>query len=110
MSTINARSFSTPRNINLKGQGTNRGGILLFEGTNSTSPISSTDNGLYVNASNELVYVSQSSSTILGAAGGGSYQPSFDSLYNNDQTMAIAGTTFTIDRTAGNGDELCDTY
>src|SRR3990167_8873279 len=106
MSTINARSFSTPRNINLKGQGSTRGGILLFEGTNTTNPISTTDNGLYVNASNELVYVSQSTSTILGAAGGGSSQPSFDSLYNNDQTMAIGGVTFTIDRTAGNGDVL----
>lgn len=106
MSTLNARSYSGVKNLNLKGQGTSRGGILRFEGTNSTNPLSSTSNGLYVNASNQLIFSSQGTSTTLGAAGGGSTQPSFEALYNNDQTMSIASTTFTIDRTAGDGNVL----
>lgn len=106
MSTLNARSYSSAKNLNLKGQGTSRGGILRFDGTNSTNPLSSTSNGLYVNASNQLIFSSQGTATTLGAAGGGSSAPSFDSLYNNDQTMAITGSTFTIDRSTGNGDVL----
>ena len=104
MSTINARSFSTPRNINLKGQGSTRGGILLFEGTNSSNPVASGDNGLYINASNQLIFSSQGTGTTLGAAGAGGAIPTFDALYDNDQTMTIDVGTFTIDRNTGNGD------
>lgn len=63
MATINGKNYSTPRNINLKD------GILRFGGTNSTSPLDSTSNGLYINSSNQLVYSAQGSESILGTAG-----------------------------------------
>ncbi|MBT9168342.1 MAG: hypothetical protein DDT19_01687 [Syntrophomonadaceae bacterium] len=69
MTTINQRPFSSPRNINLKGQGTGRGGILLFEGRNAINPLTLTLNGLYVNASNQLVYSAQGTATTLGVVG-----------------------------------------
>lgn len=61
--TINNKSYSTPRNINLKE------GALRFGGTFTATPFDSTSNGLYVNASNLLVYSSQGADTTLGAAG-----------------------------------------
>ena len=105
MATINGRSYSTPRNLNLKGQGVGRGGILLFEGTNSTTPISSTDNGLYVNASDQLIYYAQGVSTIIGAAGSGG-TPTWDTIYAGDQKLIVSSTTFTIDGTHASNDVL----
>ena len=61
--TINNKSYSSPKNINLKE------GILRFNGTFSSNPVDDTGNGLWVNASDQLVYSAQTVDTILGSAG-----------------------------------------
>lgn len=96
MSTLNGRAYTGLKNIVLNGQGSSRGGILRFVGTNSSNPIGSSANGLYVNASNQLVYVSQGTSTVIGAAGAGSGNPSWETLYANDTTFSLTTGTWTI--------------
>lgn len=100
MPTYNSKPYSSTKNLNL------RNGILRFGTTNSTNPLGSADAGLYVNGSGQLIFSYNGSATTIGAAGGGVGIASFEALYNNDQTMAIAGSTFTIDRSVGNGDVL----
>lgn len=87
MATINNRAYSQPKNLRLKGQGVGRGGVLLIEGVNATSPILSTHNGLYVNDSNQLVFSSQGSATVVGAAGGAG--STLDSAYDAGRTIAV---------------------
>lgn len=67
MSTINKRSYQNPRNLNVKGQGVGRGGIVRIEGTNSSNPLDSTSNGLYVNEANRLVVASQGKTLPVGS-------------------------------------------
>ena len=62
----------------------------------SSNPFSSTDYGLYLNSSGNLVFSSLGTTTILGAAGPGGV-PSWDQIYTNDKTLAVDSTTFTID-------------
>jgi hypothetical protein len=101
MSTINGNSFSSPKNINLKG------GILRFGATKTSNPLGTTHNGLYVNSSNQLIFVAQGTSTILGAAGSGTSVPSLDAILQNDQNLdLVALASFTIDRSSGNNDVL----
>src|SRR3990167_5829904 len=100
MATINARSFSTPRNINLKGQGSGRGGILLFESTNPSDPVGSTHRGLYVNTSGDLVYANQGITTVLGSGGGGA--SSLDGAYDQGRTITVdAGEVLLSDASSG---------
>lgn len=100
MATLNARSYSTPRNINLKGQGVSRGGILRFEGTNPSNPLSSVSNGLYVNTSNQLTFAAQGVETVLGSGGGGSV--SLDGAYDQGRSITVdAGAITFNDSTAG---------
>ena len=100
MATLNARSFSSAKNINLKGQGSTRGGILRFEGTNSTNPLSSTSNGLYVNASNELIFAHQGTATTLGASGSSAL--SLNGAYGQGSTITMdSGAIVFNDSTAG---------
>ena len=87
--TINGQPYSQPRNVNLKN------GILMFGDTNTTSPLGTTYNGLYVNDSNELIYVHQGTSVTIGTGGGGS-TPTWDDLYDADKTMQIDSTTWTL--------------
>ena len=65
MSTINGKNYSSPRNINLKD------GLLLFGDTYAADPFGNDTNGLYTNTSNQLVFVHQGTSTIIGTGGGG---------------------------------------
>jgi hypothetical protein len=100
MATINAKNYSTPKNINLKE------GLLRFGGTFSTNRLDSTSNGLYVNSSNELVFAHQGTATILSGTGP-IVTPSWDAIFANDQTFNLAGlATFTIDNSTGNNDVL----
>src|SRR3990167_723708 len=101
MSTLNARSFSTPRNINLKGQGLTRGGILRIEGTNSSNPLGSATGvrGLYVNTSGDLVYANAGTTTVLGSGGGG--VASLDGAYDQGRTITVdAGEVLFADSTS----------
>ena len=61
--TINNKSYSSPKNINLKE------GILRFNGTFSSNPLDATGNGFWVNASNQLIFSAQNVDTTLGSAG-----------------------------------------
>lgn len=101
MSTLNARSYSTPRNINLKGQGSTRGGILRIEGTNPSNPLGSSTGarGLYVNTSGDLVYSKEGSTTVLGSGGGGA--SSLDGAYDQGRTITVdAGEVLLTDSTS----------
>jgi len=88
--TINGKSYSTPKNLNIKE------GAIRFGGTFSTSPFDSTSNGLYVNSSNLLVYGSQGATTTLGAAGA-MVNYSLDDGYDDGANIAVdlAALTFT---------------
>jgi hypothetical protein len=88
-SIINKKPFSNPKNINLKL------GLLRFGMTQSSNPYGTTDNGLYTNSSNQLVYVSQGSATVVGGSGSGAV-PSWETLYTNDNTFALTTGTFTV--------------
>jgi hypothetical protein len=100
--TINNKSYSSPKNINLKE------GILRFGGTQASNPIASTDYGLYVNASGSLIFSSAGTTTTLGATGsGGGSAPSWDSIFQGDQALQLGAlASFTIDRNSGNNDVL----
>lgn len=102
MSTYNGKSYSSPKNIRLKG------GLLKFDATHSSNPFGNEAYGLYVDASGNLIYRNLTTSTTLGAAGaGGGAAPSFDAIFQGDQTLNLAALgTFTIDRTSGNNDVL----
>src|SRR3990167_669261 len=114
--TINGIPYSSPKNINLQGVSSLKGSALRFARTSSSNPFNSTSDGLYVNASNQLVFSSQGSATTLGAAGGGN---SLDAAYGaatptitmdngaltlNDSTDGTANTLTIAKSGAGSGD------
>src|SRR3990167_10014553 len=122
MSTIDARSYQNPRNVNLQGQGSGRGGILRFTGTNPSNPLGSeaADRGLYVNTSGDLVWVSGSGTTsVLGTEGGGA--GSLDGAYDQGRSITVdageialndassgAAHTFAINKTGAGSGNLID--
>ena len=114
MSTANGKSFTSVKNLNLRG-GAEGTGLLRWSpssvfGQNSanwsTNPFGTTDYGLYINASGQLVFSSAGSLTIISAVGGPSAIPSWDAIFDGDQTLDLGGTTFTIDNSTGNNDVL----
>jgi hypothetical protein len=103
MSIYNGDSYVDPRNINLRG-GASGSGLIRWHpvptGSNgnwATNPFGTTDYGLYVNSSGQLVFSSTGSTTVLGTPGGGGSIPSFNAVYSVAQKLTVAGTTFTID-------------
>jgi len=66
MSTIYGKTYSNPKNINLKQ------GLLRFDKTHSSNPYSTDDEGwgLSINSSDQLVYWDGSSESILGSING----------------------------------------
>lgn len=113
MSTFNGKSFSDPRNINLKGGATGTGLIRWAPPSSgaiaqnwASNPFGTTDYGLYINASGSLVFSSAGSLTVLGAAGGGGAVPSFNAVYGASQTLTVSATTFTIDGTHASNNVL----
>lgn len=105
--TINGLPFSSVPNINLKGVSSVKGSVLRFARTSSSSPIASTDYGLYVNASGQLVFSAAGTATTLGATGGSGSIPSLDAIFQGDQTLSLGGlSTLTIDRTSSNNNIL----
>ena len=56
MSTLNGRAYTSQKNLELKGQGNTRGGVLKFKGTNATNPLASSHYGLFVNSDGDLIY------------------------------------------------------
>lgn len=103
-----AKSYSDIRNLNLKG-GTLGTGLIRWKAPTAgattlwaSNPYSSTEIGLYLNASGNLAYSYLGAVTVLGAAGGGGAVPSWDQVFANDKTLTVTGTTFTVDD-AGTG-------
>ena len=103
MSTYNGDSYVDPRNINLRG-GASGSGLIRWHpvptGSNgnwATNPFGTTDYGLYVNSSGQLVFSSTGTPTVLVTPGGGGSIPSFNAVYSVAQKLTVAGTTFTID-------------
>jgi len=112
MSTYNGKSFTDPRNINLKGGSLGTGLIRWHpapSGSNgnwSTNPFGTTDYGLYINSSGQLVFSSTGTTTILGTPGGGGSIPSWNAIYGGSQTLTVSATTFTIDGTHASNNVL----
>ena len=101
MATIKGRQYSSPRNINLKG------GILRFDVQKSSNPLSLDSDGwgLYVNASDQLVYWNGTGTAIIGASGSGG-TPTWETIFAADNTFTITpDATFTI---AGNRSTATD--
>jgi len=95
MATIAGRTYSSPKNINLKQ------GILRFDVSKTSNPLLNDDTGwgLYVNSSNQLVFWNKTATTVLGS-GGGTSTPTWETIFAADATFTITpDTTFTI---AGN--------
>jgi len=98
--TINNKSYSSPKNINL------REGILRFNGTQASNPLGDLSYGLYIDSSGNLIYRTLTTSVTLGAAGGGGSASSWDAIYDGDTTLTMVGAPLTFDRTTGNNDVL----
>ena len=97
MATVNGKSYSSPNNIILKK------GLLLFGLSYAADPFGDDTNGLYVNSSNQLVFVHQGTSTVLGSGGGGG-TPTWEDIYTADKTLSIASTTLTFAGTHASND------
>jgi len=91
MSTIKGRTYSSPKNINL------RQGIVRFDKEWSSNPLSLDSNGygLYINSSDQLVYWDGSSTSILGTAGS-MVNYSLDDAYNDGTEMTVDGAAVTL--------------
>ena len=107
MSTLNGKSYSDIRNVNLRG-GQLGTGLLKWAQYPSigsanwaSNPFSSTEVGLYVNAAGNMVYSYLGTGTVLGAAGSSGSTPSWNTIFGGTQTMSVQGTTFTIQDTTG---------
>jgi len=98
--TINDISYSSPKNINLKG------GCLRFNTLKEANPFGDISYGLYVNESGELIFRSLTTSSVIGTATGGA-APSLDAIFQGDQTLDLGAlSTLTIDRSSGGNDVL----
>jgi len=88
--TIHGKPFSNPKNINLQY------GILRFGKTHSSLPlVGSSDNYLYVNSSNQLVYRAQGASSILGTAGSVA-NFSLNDAYDDGTELTVDGAAVTF--------------
>lgn len=111
MPTFNGKSFSSTRNLNLQGGATGVG-LLRWTppksgvpGLWSSNPFSSTDYGLYLNASGQLVFSSLGTGTVLGSGGGGGGVPTWEQIFALDSSF-VKATAWTIDNSSGNEDVL----
>lgn len=115
MATYNGKSYSDTKNINLRG-GAMGTGLIRFSqypytasGVNwGSNPFSSTEVGMYINTSGDLVYSYLGTATTLGAAGStAGVTPTWEKIFSFDTTFQVAGTTWTIDdSTAGSNNIL----
>src|SRR5258708_7805301 len=113
MATIGspAKSYVDFKNINLKGGVLGTGLIRWSPAVSgsttlwSSNPFQTTDYGLYLNSSGNLVFSSLGSVTVLGAGGGGG-GATWATLFAANNTFTLTGTTWTIDNNTGNNDVL----
>ena len=68
-----------------------------------SAPVSANDMVLYRNGT-DLCWWNGTSTTVIGAVG--AVIPSLDGIFAGDKTLNVAGTTLTIDNSAGNNDVL----
>ena len=98
--TYKGKPYSSPKNIFLSK------GLLRFGDTYSANPFGDETYGLYVNTSGELIFRSSTTSTTLGAAGGGSSAPSLDAIYAGDKSLAITAGALTLAGSHASNDVL----
>lgn len=89
---FNGYAYSSPRNINL------REGLLRFGTTYSANPFGSTDKGLRLNASSQLVFWDGTSSTTLGSAGS-VVNFGLDDAYDDGSSINVDVSTITLTQT-----------
>src|SRR3990167_5411720 len=99
---MNGRQYTGLGGINLR----ESNGAIRFETPLITPVVTSGERVLYVNSSNELVFQSCSTSTVLGAAGLASTTPTLDGIFAGDKTLNVAGTTLTIENSTGDNNVL----
>lgn len=100
------------KNIALRGGVTGSGLIRWAQypssnGANwAANPFSSSEVGMYINSTGNLVYSYLGSATIIGAQGGGGVVPSWNNIFAAAQTMSVQGTAFTIQDTTGTSNNV----
>ncbi len=111
MSTINGKTYSDVRNLNLRG-GARGTGLLRWTPPQSgvpalwsSNPFSSDDYGLYLNTSGQLVFSSLGTPTVLGASGGGGGTPTWEAIFALDDTFSKT-TVWTINNSSGDNQVL----
>jgi hypothetical protein len=111
MSTFNGDSYTDLKNLNIKG-GASGHGLIRWSpaglygqngGLWASNPFSTTDYGLYINSSGYLVFSSQGTSTILGAAGSGGTLYTWDQIQAGDQALDVGGTNSLTITSTGTG-------
>ena len=113
MATYNGISYSDLKNVSLKGTIQQNLGILRWDPQSgsgwATNPIGSTDYGLFVNSSGNLVFSSLGTQTVLASGGGSGGIPSWNAIFAGNKTMSVQGTAFTItDTTSSNSNNVLD--
>lgn len=96
MPTLNGRQYTGLGGINLR----ESNGLIRFETPLITPTVTTGERVLYVNSSNELIYSNGSGTVVVGAAGGAGSTPTWETIWNADNTFTLtADATWTI---AGN--------
>ena len=110
-STSGAKSFTSLKNLNLKG-GAIGSGLIRWSPSNiygqnaalwASNPFTSTDYGLYLNSAGNLVFSNPNGATILGAPGGGGGLPTWDQIFVGDQALNVGATNSLTVTSTGTG-------
>lgn len=106
MPSYDSGRVSTIGGLNIKARrSTDLEGIRFDANRSAGAPTSANDFVLY-RLGNTLRLWDGATNTTLGGAGSGSSVPSFETIFAQDQTWNVAGTTLTIDNSTGNNDVL----
>lgn len=75
---------------------------IAFQDARSAAPVTSGEYVLYRSGTDLLFWNGVTSISLTAGGGGGASIPSWDAIFGGDQTLNLAGTTFTIDNSTGN--------
>src|SRR3990167_6347796 len=91
--------------IDVKTRSALQDALIRFDQVNTAPTTTTGHRYLYVNSSNALVFNNGTTATTIGAAGSVAVG-TWDAIFAGDQTLNVAGTTFTVDNSSGNNDVL----
>lgn len=81
--------------LHVKSDSAFRDAVIFMDLVDTAPTAASSLYGLYVDTAGQLIFTSNGSDTIIGAAGGGG-NATWESIYTGDQTLGITTGTFTI--------------